>query len=256
MKSLLALLLLLACFLASAQQAANQEFTDQLVKYDLSELWVSDSIEIEGGSEKVERSEPLGYIGDDFQRFQIHFISVNKSPDNPLEYWVVGKTRVKDYICSFEGSLFIYYAETDVDTELVGLDITLGVLIGEYFFSENPKQKGSGTLKGSFRSHFYIDVEGELKYDAIMFVADGFYNNQFEGKWTSYRTGESKKCNWGDYRIPDSKDLDWGVCEFAPSEHYVQNGWANYNLAWGFDPSKPEVIEAQEKENEQWWLGK
>nr|MBP6410083.1 hypothetical protein [Pseudarcicella sp.] len=68
--------------------------------------------------------------------------------------------------------------------------------------------------------------------DAISFNSDGFFNNQFIGSWTSYKTNTSKKCNWGDYRIPESGNLDVGAGEFSVDEKYLKNGWKNYSQAF------------------------
>src|SRR5690348_17215575 len=69
-----------------------------------------------------------------------------------------------------------------------------------------------------------------------------FQNNQFEGTWTSYKTGNSKKCNCVDYRLPDSRGLDIGAGEFSPWDKYEEYGWQNYSQAWGHYTDKPEVI--------------
>ncbi len=106
--------------------------------------------------------------------------------------------------------------------------IEQGYVKGEYEFFEKSKNSGSGTLKGEFTTYFYISDKGILKYDALMFVADGFCNNQFKGTWTSYSTKKSKKCNWGDFCIPDSGIFDGGVGEFSPSDKYSKFGWKSY----------------------------
>lgn len=92
-----------------------------------------------------------------------------------------------------------------------------------------------------------------------MFIADGFQNNQFEGTWTSYKSGETKKCNWGDYRIPDCTWLngcDTGAGEFGINEKYLKNGWENYKLVLNTFPETTEAKLAHEKENEKWWIDK
>jgi hypothetical protein len=161
---------------------------------------------------------------------------------------------VKENVCTFQGTITIResrtYDEGDIPT------LKQGFAKGQYEFFEDPDQKGTGILKGDFQTDFYINEKGEIKYDALMFVADGFQNNQFEGTWTSYKTDNSKKCNWGDYRIPDSRGLDIGAGEFSPWDKYEEYGWQNYIQAWGQYPDKPEVIEARKKEKENWWLEK
>ena len=87
-----------------------------------------------------------------------------------------------------------------------------------------------------------------------MQMADGFYNNQFVGTWTSYKTNSSKKCHWGDFRIPESGDLDSGDGEFIVNEKYAKNGWSNYITAHSYGyPISNETQKAQEIEKEKWW---
>ena len=254
MKQVLTFFFLISCVFANGQEIKTSNFSEKIKKYDISDLWTLDKFQIENDTITVDRPEPLGYIGDNFQRFQIHFISAIKNPDNKLQYFIYGKTKVKENICTFQGTITIkkaqIYDEGDFST------LKQGFVKGQYAFYEDPDQKGSGILKGKFQTNFYINEKGEIKYDALMFVADGFSNNQFEGTWTSYKTGNSKKCNWGDYRIPDSGDLDVGTAEFSPSGRYVKNGWQNYIPSWGYSPDNSESIEAKKKEKKKWWIEK
>ncbi len=249
MKRMLIFYLVTIFITAHGQNTTNRDFTEEIKKYDISNLWTLDKFQIENDTETVERPEPLGYIGNNFQRFQIHFISVIKNADNKLQYFVYGKTKVKENICRFQGTITIIKAELYKDEEFPTL--WQGVVRGEYVFYENPHHAGSGVLRGKFQTDFYINEKGEIKYNGLMAIADGFSNNQFEGTWTSYKTGVSKKCNWGDFRIPDSQKLDIGAGEFAPADEYLKNGWQNYIQAWG---DNPEAIKARKKENEKWWI--
>ena len=90
-----------------------------------------------------------------------------------------------------------------------------------------------------------------MLYDALDSNADGYFNNQFDGTWTSYKTGVSKMCNWGDYRIPDSKGLDGGAGEFIVNEKYKNNGWQNYVNMNSQD--KAVAKKAVDEENRKWW---
>ncbi|MFY7670397.1 hypothetical protein ACOSP6_04865 [Tenacibaculum sp. MEBiC06402] len=221
------------------QEIEGVNFIEEIKNYNVSDLFV------------MNKTEPIGYIGEKYQRFFIHFISVIKNPRNNLEYFVYGKTKVKDNICSFQGILKIttctYILETDVP------NIKQGSLVGEYAFYEDTKEKGSGLLKGKFFTDFIINEKGVLVYDNLMSSADGYQNNQFEGIWISYKSKSSKKCNWGDYRIPDSGDLDVGTAEFAPNPYYHKFGWLNYTNAY-LDYSNDQIRKnALNREKEHWW---
>ena len=237
-----------------AQDTTTTDFFDQIKTYDLSTVIEADSIlteDREDGKEKFKRAEILGFIGEDYQRFFIHFVSVIQNPTNPYEYLIYGKTKVKETICSFQGTITVrqarIYKNGDISSYRQGF-ATCDVIL-----FEDKKKISTGFIKGKLKSKFIIDNKGRFRYDALMFVSDDFSNNQFTGIWTSYKTKTSKKCHWGDYRIPDCGKLDIGAGEFSPNVKYLKNGWENYQLAYTFDPNKPETKKAKQKENQQWW---
>jgi hypothetical protein len=233
------------------RQLSSTNFYTKIKDYDLSKIWKSDSIKIEDEHDRIAFPEPLGFIGENFQRFFIHYTSVTKSIDTPYLYYVTGKTRVKNSICSFKGQIYIQKAVINNDPDFkqfkVG-DVTCLVTL-----YEDSTQYGSGVIKGELISGFYIDKKGKIYYDALFFGGDGFANNCCTAIWTSYKTGKSKKCNWGDYRIPESKGLDIGAGEFHVAEQYIKNGWENYRMAWVGDPDTPEVKKARAEESRKWW---
>jgi hypothetical protein len=251
MKQILIIVGLVISGVVCGQQAKTTDFLTEITKYDISHLWTLNKFQVENDTIIVERQEPLGYIGESFQRFYIHFISAIQNPTDKLKYFIYGKTRVKENICSFQGEIVIkevrIYAEGDLPP------LKQGFVKGTYEFYEYSKQKGAGKLVGDFTTNFYIDEKGNFKYDALMFVADGFDNNQFEGIWTSYKSNESRKCNWGDYRIPDSKELDCGAGEFSVVDKYASNGWIPYILEHMMN--KKDISNSPEfpDSNDKWW---
>jgi hypothetical protein len=238
-----------------AQESKTIDFFDQIKTYDLSTVLTADSIlteDREDVNEKLKRAEILGFIGDDYQRFFIHFVSVIQNPTNPYEYLVFGKTKVKENIRSFQGTITIrqasIYKSADIPTYKQGFANCDVILF------EDKKQSSTGFIKGRLKSEFLIDNKGQFRYDALMFVADGFSNNQFVGNWTSYKTNTSKKCNWGDYRIPDCGNLDIGAGEFSVNEKYIKNGWLSLML----ENQIPNGAINKQKENKitknlDWW---
>ncbi|MFT3902914.1 MAG: hypothetical protein QM727_07050 [Niabella sp.] len=237
------------------QNTTSTDFFDQIRNYDLSTILTADSFLVkdrEDSKDKIRRAEILGFIGNDYQRLFIRFISVIQNPTNPYEYLVYGKTMVKETICSFQGTITIkqakIYKSEDIPTYKQGYTICDVILY------EDKKHLSTGFFKGKLTSNFIIDNKGQFRYDALMFVADGFSNNQFVGSWTSYKTNTTKKCHWGDYRIPDCGDLDIGAGEFSVNEKYVKNGWLSYMLE-NMSPNgamvKPKVD--KQAKNKQWW---
>jgi hypothetical protein len=176
---------------------------------------------------------------------------------NPYEYFVYGKTKVKNVICSFQGVLTIKEAKLYVETDWIDNTIKQGCVVCDVQFFEDKKQNSTGFIKGTLTSSFIIDKNNKMEYDAIMLVADGYSNNEFVGNWTSYKTGKSKKCNWGDYRIPESHELDVGTGEFMIDEKYKNNGWEDYYFIQknSYYPNceSEEYKVVMARENKKWW---
>jgi hypothetical protein len=256
MKLIITFFLLSFSTLIYGQGVKTSDFKTQIKGYDISDLLTLEQFDAENGYSTVKRMEPIGYIGDNFQRFYIHFISVIQNPNNPLEYLVYGKTKVKENVSSFQGTLTIMDAQTYDEGDIPTLK--QGFIKGQYKFFEDPHQYGTGILNGEFQTNFYISEQVEIKYDALMFFADGFYNNQFQGTWTSYKTKKSKICNWGDYRIPDSGDLDIGAGGFRANDKYFNLGWKTYEVSKGYgtNATKEEIEEARKSEQKKWWREK
>lgn len=243
-----------AAVIPAAIDTITKPFMDQIGDFDLSVVWTADSIlaeDLEGDKEMYKRTEILGFIGDNYQRFHIRFISVIQNPNNPLTYLVYGKTMVKENICSFQGSITISGARIYKNSEIPAYK--QGVAIGKVLFFEDKRQRSPGFIEGILTTHFLIDAQDLLRYDAAMFDADGFSNNQFLGKWTSYKTGLSKKCHWGDYKIPDCGDLDIGAGEFSVNEKYRSNGWMSYVLENMIPNAAVIKAKTQRQAINQWW---
>lgn len=204
-------------------QSNEIDFLDKICEYDYSKVLLPDTINIDNEFISTNHTEPLGYFGDNYYRFYIHFISIIKDRDNPLSYYVYGKSRLKENISEFQGKITIrecrIFNEGDIP------EYKQGLVIADYVFYENSRRNGSGKFIGKLTSNFYIDTNGNIRYDALTFGADGFENNTYEGNWISYKSKKLYKCNWGDYRIPDSNKLDQGAAEFSPSNEYIKNGW-------------------------------
>jgi hypothetical protein len=217
----------------------NADIKDEFVKNDISFLFT-----------RTSHTRIFGFIGDNYQRIRIKFISVIKNEDNPSQYFIYGKSMVKENICEFQGYLTIKNVFNFKNSEYP--ETRTGKVIGEYIFFENPSQKHVGSFRGVFCSNWYFDKDGNLKYDDLMDGADGFSNNGFVGTWTNYLGTVTKICNWGDDRIPMSGDLDSGAGEFHPDQKYVNNGWLTIRQAYG-GPNDKAAEEAVRKEKYEWW---
>jgi hypothetical protein len=211
-------------------------FYDSIKYYDLSKLWRTDSVlnleliddTISSDPRKFAFPEPIGFIGSNYQRFYVHFLSVRKDKKNPYIYDVTGKTRVKNNICRFAGTMTIDTARYYIDTLVP--QFQSGYVICKCIFYEDSTKSMSGCITGTIGTDWCI-YHQQIYYDNVYGIADGYSNNQFTGVWQSYHSGFVKKCNWGDWRIPESKGLDIGAGEFSVIDEYVKNGWQSYHDA-------------------------
>lgn len=233
---------------AIAQNSKEADYYAQIKNFNLSRLWHADSLHMQGTGYTIAFPEPLGFIGDKYQRFYIHYTSVTRDSKNPYRYIVHGKTRVKDDICPFTGTITILKAALSASDEP---GYKQGDVTCEVDFKEDSKFTESGQIKGRLITSFYINKKGQLLYDTLDTVSDSYCNNQCEAVWTDYVTNKSKKCNWGDFRIPDSGGLDSGAGEFRVSPQYQKNGWQNYAKA--FSDNTDEAKAALKEESRKWW---
>jgi hypothetical protein len=211
------------------------------------------------GEEQMIKRSVLGFIGRNFQRFEIHFTLFEKSKTDNRTYFLKGKTRVKNSICNFTGELKILNIEIGKDSIRLldemeySKNHTLITITSKIIIKENPKEKHSGFIEGTLSTSAFADSTNEIHYNSLEFFSDGFINNAFEGKWTKYNSTETKINNWGDFRIPNSGDLDNGAGEFSANDKYLKNGWETYRLQYYGEPNSKEMINAVKIENDKWW---
>ena len=190
-QAILVLLLVLMCWTGLAK-APNDKLKEQLLRYDYSRVLLQNDL--------------LGYIGNG-QRLYMHFDTIYKDPANPHCYHVAGASKVKQNLCRFTGRIDLH---SFAPNEELDPHMKRFCLKAQYRLNEKAGQHGSGFFAGRLTSYFFI-YQDTVYYDTIEDGMDGYNNNQFEGRWTSYRTKTSKKANFGVARIPDSGDLDVGA---------------------------------------------
>ena len=95
---------------AYSQNTAATDYYAGVKMADASKLWYNEINQPQSDSSAAALPEPLGFTGDNFQRFFIHFITVKKSNANPYQYIVTGKTKVKETTCRFSGIIQIVKA--------------------------------------------------------------------------------------------------------------------------------------------------
>lgn len=215
-----------------------------LQNYDFSKLWT-----------ETDNSIVYGFIGNNYQRIRIKFITVTKDSTSSDTYLVYGKSMVKNNVDEFKGTIKIanirklIHQSFGIDEEFKNKGLKGDfVIIGDYSFSENEEQNHSGVFKGTFQTKFYLDKNSKIHYDDLD-LGDSYNNNQFVGIWTEYKTNLIKRCNWGDYRIPNSGDFDIGAGDFSPSKG---DGWQSIQAGWNTTDKKTQA-KAKAIEKAKWW---
>ena len=252
--ALSATLTLTACKNGEKTTAVTME---ELRNTDLSRLIMPDTILIEPDYDSQTKEyvfnekafelrwfEPIGYRGSDFQRFYIHYDSVRFKGNGV--YDVYGRTRFRDTIRLFSGTITLDSMSLYKEEYLPSTG-EYGSLYGHYQFDED-EFSGGGVLTGKMSIEF-AKINGRFYYDALMLVADGYDNRQYEGVWTSKDLKRLEKCNWGDFRIPDSRGVDIGAGEFSPVDEYLDRGWQVYTYGW----SDYDSLQALYQADEQWF---
>ncbi len=205
---------------------------DNCMKYDYSRILMNNNI--------------LGYIGNG-QRLYIHFDTIYKDKVKTELYHVIGKSRVKNNITCFTGNIHISKFK-QLDAEYY--PINRYKIIAKYEFKEDSTQYNTGAFSGRLESDFFI-YKDSVYMDEIYSGVDGYYNNQYEGVWKSYKTNAIKKANFGIGRIPDDNGLDIGSSEFRvdPSKQHL--GWDSYMNV--MTPNNKNYQQATAEEQREWW---
>ena len=201
--------IIILVFIITATLQVSYAESDNCLKYDYSRILMNNNI--------------LGYIGNG-QRLYIHFDTIYKDKVKTELYHVIGKSRVKNNITCFTGNIHISKFK-QLDAEYY--PINRYKIIAKYEFKEDSTQYDTGVLSGRLESDFFI-YKDSVYMDEIYSGEDGYYNNQYEGVWKSYKTNAIKKANFGIGRIPNDNGLDIGSSEFMvdPSKQHL--GWDSY----------------------------
>ena len=223
----------------------KKDFKDKYCRYNFSKIWT-----------QTENYNVLGFIGNNYQRLRIKFISVVKDSAHPDTYFIIGKSMVKDTVRSFKGTITITNIKLYKDIQYEDANkyskasVTKnGVAFGSYYFREDSTQTRTGLFKGSFASCWFINNHGKLKYDDNYLGSDSYCNNQFAGIWQSYTSQLIETCNWGDYRIPFSGEFNWGAGEFTPNTKYLKYGWESHKSNFENDYEVKKAL----KDAKKWW---
>lgn len=236
-----------------------KETTEQFLhKHNLSTVWLG-SIHAEDASASVFN----GFYGADRYRIEVYFSSVEKDSGQPDLYHVNGKSRFKENIVPFTGTITIESIRQIQDTTLHQENIEnsgfkyVFVTKGKFELKEDASYKGSGVFAGEV----FIDLgirDFEESYEANEIDTwTTFYKEVSEdtgvqltgtsrgsgflldGNWTSYETGKTKPVLVAKDIFMISNDIlenfMIGERDVVINPKYRELGWDNY---WS---------------NEEWW---
>ncbi len=159
----------------TAQQLKSTNYYGKINNHDLSKLWKTDPDKKELDVLAITVPEPLGFIGENCQRFYIHYTAITKCKTNPCQYNVTGKTKVKDNVCSFSGSITII--KVGIFTTQFDYRYKQGFVECEINFKEDSTLTATGFIKGKLTTKFYLDDKRIIQYDDLLFGADLYFNN-------------------------------------------------------------------------------
>lgn len=213
--------------------ATSVDFSQKILNYNLSKDWTTENSSLDG------------FIGSNYYRIFFHLSSIKKDPVKKNLYHVIGKDKLRNNICDFNGTLTLlkaykYYFSDSTEPYIL--------VIGEYVLYEDNTKAHSGIFKGSMRSFYRYDTnkktitmsesedEGGRKSKAFTFV----------GTWKEYNSTKYKQCIWGADRFPYASNFDVGCCcGMSISEIYRKYGWET----WGETNKKGQLLDDLDK----WW---
>lgn len=224
--------IIILVFITTATLQVSYAESDNCMKYDYSRILMNNNI--------------LGYIGNG-QRLYIHFDTIYKDKVKAELYHVIGKSRIKNNITCFTGNIHISKFK-QLDAEYY--PINRYKIIAKYEFKEDSTQYDTGVFSGRLESDFFI-YKDSAYMDEIYSGVDGYYNNQYEGVWKSYKTNAIKKANFGIGRIPNDNGLDIGSSEFRVNPSKQHLGWDSYMNV--MTPNNKNYQQATAEEQREWW---
>ena len=207
-----------------------------LQQYDLSQtvLYKNPSYNIH--TRYVEATEPLGFCGDNYQRFYIHWDTIYKQ--TPRIYRIEGRTRCKDEYCNVYGITVIDSVEFYWTYFVPGIKFHKGAVLGHYAMIAMQDDTPVGKLQG--QAIYYFRVTNDSIFYSTNGIMDGECGREHRGIWIDFHTNDTLTCNWGDLDIPDSGDLNKGWGCFLVNKKYRNYGWqAMYDSQqadWTHDP--------------------
>lgn len=219
-----------------------------------------------GYSESQEGLESLevlnGFFGPTHYPLALMLLAVRRDSAQPLVYHVRGKSRFKNIVLPFAGTITLtqlleqpHYSAQEVAIaqqerwRLTDIDQELYTAVGHFELREQAGLHGAGVYRGTVAFDFGIAENGKPDY-AWRTDRTAAHNTQLEyaGTWTSSATKRQIEVLWAKelFNHPDVEALDMftlGDRERTISPKYAKLGWSEYwqNDEWWADSPQPRL---------------
>lgn len=203
---------------------------------------------------KIDRSDLLGYIGPNFQRYSIYIDSVKQISTTRYSIYCRSKRFSKICDLTLEATEAVRKSKK-YQFQPHGIDIH--VTLDIHGIESNCND--SGEILGKAEWYLFKPENGILFFSSNFGVetcSDGLSNLLFKGQWKNVNSNSNRKLRFGWARIPDSQNLDCGAGEFIPCSDADKYGWKNYREYYQkcVSPSRATSDECSAlKEQDAWW---
>lgn len=197
--------------------------------------------------------EVIGYIGPRFERFFIHFDSIQEESRDLAK--VFGRIKTGGEIRPFRGTVRRRRKELmEVDSRIEGT-LLHNILV---FQLTEFRCKSPGKIVGEMSSYSFTFPDGRSTFatvEGVEICGTAVAGNQFLGDWKAIQGKATKIVRWGWRRVPESFGLDCGTTEFAPCQALRDTAWKSYGT-WLDCEKRGRQSEAScvaARRTEEWW---
>jgi hypothetical protein len=220
-----------------------------LQAHNLSALWRGHELEARDSVAVLD-----GFFGPDHYRISFVFTQVRQDGADPALFHLIGKSRYKQRIIPFAGSLRIQQL-ADLDRRYLDLapedSLAQGYTANASFrLQETTTDPTAGRFEGTGILDFYVSPSGQVDYGQIMGGEGAPARGQgllFKGGWVNARSGQRKELLLARsvFSIaPDVlKNFAIGERDATINPKYAKLGWSNYwqNDEWWADSLSPKL---------------
>ncbi|MBG8553852.1 hypothetical protein [Hymenobacter guriensis] len=212
-------------------------------QFNLTPLW-------QLHAKKVEAQVMLGCMGAQYRRLELVYEKVRRDGRNPALYYVEGKSRERERILPFRGTITLTaIRKVNPDVRVPGFK-ALGhyEVKGQFRLTESPAEEGAGVFTGTLAMTFSHKAGG-VAYMPAQEEEFGFRSRgegtTFTSQWTSVAHPKPIKIVWASnfmdiaYTVMDQFYIGDRGMHINPK--YARAGWNRYweNDEWWAEAEEP-----------------